>query len=84
MTERPSNLDWIKFIDTQKSAILEVFSSIYKEILREDEERKENEEGSNFFAIKELMKLEYQLLTKTEDCFKAMVQEWSNKKENLA
>ena len=62
-----------------------MFSSIYKEILSEDEEQKNNEEeGPNFFAIKELMKLEYQLLTKTEDCFKAMVHEWSNSKENLA
>jgi len=85
MTERPLNPDWTKFIDKQKSALLELFSSIYKEILSEDEEQKNNEEeGPNFFAIKELMKLEYQLLTKTEDCFKAMVHEWSNSKENLA
>ena len=85
MTERPLNPDWTKFIDKHKSALLELFSSIYKEILSEDEEQKNNEEeGPNFFAIKELMKLEYQLLTKTEDCFKAMVHEWSNSKENLA
>lgn len=29
------------------------------------------------------MKLEYQMLTRTEDCFKAMALEWSNSKDVL-
>ena len=58
------------------------------EILGEDEEKKasdedadEDGEAGNFFALRELMKLEYQMLTKTERCFRELAVFWSNKTE---
>ena len=49
----------------------------------EDEERKEDE-AVNFFALKELMNIEYVLLTKSElPCFDEMAHAWSNSKKYL-
>ena len=67
---------------------MEAFAVLYTEILDEDaEESKDNineeENECNFFALKELMKLEFSLLTKSEPWFKSMAMFWSNNVESL-
>ena len=66
-----------------------MFYEIYQQILPDDEdedddeEERKEEEQVNFFALKELMKLEYVLLTKTEPYFESMAHLWSNSKKHL-
>ncbi len=66
---------------------MEAFAILYTEILDEDaeESKSDNEEENecNFFALKELMKLEFSLLTKSEPWFKSMAMFWSNNVESL-
>ena len=89
MTERSNDMDWLKFIDDNKERILESFSQLYNEITDEEDadkdegvEKKEDDEG-NFFALKELMKLQYQMLTTKDKCFKSMQEHWTNDKQCL-
>ena len=66
MTERSNDLDWANFIEENKVRFIETFSSLYDEITDEeapdkqvgdDENNQDKNEGGNFFALKELMKL---------------------------
>mmetsp|Transcript_5809 Transcript_5809/g.6926 ORF Transcript_5809/g.6926 Transcript_5809/m.6926 type:complete len:232 (+) Transcript_5809:532-1227(+) len=92
MTERANDIDWANFIEENKVRFIETFSQLYDEITdddagdKDDGENKQNahdDEGGNFFALKELMKLQYQMLTKQDKCFKSMQHYWSNNKQCL-
>ena len=60
-----------------KEGISDMFYELYQEILppeedddqEDEEEERKDDEAVNFFALKELMKLEYILLTKSEPYF---------------
>lgn len=88
MTERPLDMSWSKFIGEESQGIINAFSSLYSELLPDDDEDEEEQKGEeeepvNFFALKELMKLQYQVLTRPEPCYKAMANMWSNSKQCL-
>ena len=92
MTERSNDLDWANFIEENKVRFIETFSSLYDEITDEeapdkqvgdDENNEEKNEGGNFFALKELMKLQYQMLTSKDKCFKSMQEHFCNDKNRL-
>ena len=67
---------------------MKTFSDLYRLILNEDEEEQkfeeeDDDEAGNFFALKELMKLQYLLLTKGDASFQGMAMVWSNNEEYL-
>lgn len=63
---RANNSKMTEFVEQNMDAVLHLFYDLYKEIdpddLDEEAEEQSNEEGPNFFELKELMKIEYQLL----------------------
>ena len=95
MTERINDLDWANFIEENNERFLQMFSNIYQDIAGgEDEESilfgngnnnddEDDDEHGNFFALKELMKLQYQMLTKKEECFMSMKESWVSDKASL-
>lgn len=89
MADRPSDDNWAKFIIENQEQLTEVFFELYEEIAGDEDQLPEKNNGGddeaqcNFFALKELMKLQYQMLTKRGECFEAVVHNWSNDKRRL-
>ena len=89
MADRPSDDNWAKFIIENQEQFTEVFFELYEEIAGDEDQLPEKNNGEddeaqcNFFALKELMKLQYQMLTKRGECFEAVVHNWSNDKRRL-
>jgi len=63
---RTNNSKMTEFVNKNMDEVLHLFYNIYKEIdpddLDEEADEQSNEEEPNFFELKELMKIEYQLL----------------------
>lgn len=59
MTDRATNVEWTSFVMKNKTKLINLFSEIYKEFLDQDQQQNVDDEQINFFAIKELMKLQY-------------------------
>lgn len=73
LTDRSNDMDWANFFEENKVRLVDSFSQLYDDITKEqddeEEEKQDQDEAGNFFALKELMKLQYQMLTTNFRCF---------------